>query len=665
MSDRETNPATNPPRAAAEALTIAPKIPDTFPIPGTAAPSVHGEATTAPVADLTVERRDDVAVDSGPGAQGQRDSSEPARVRYFGDYEITRELARGGMGVVFLARQVSLNRKVALKMILAGQLADDIDVKRFYTEAEAAANLDHPGIVPIHEVGQHDGQHYFSMGFVEGQSLAQLLATGPLPPRDAAALLAKVADAIEYAHSRGVIHRDLKPGNILLGPNGNPRVTDFGLAKKVAGDSGLTASGQIMGTPSFMPPEQAGGNRGDVGPAADVYSLGATLYAMVTGRPPFQAATAMDTVIQVVGNEPVAPRRLNAGIPRDLETIVLKCLEKEPAKRYESAAALAGDLRRFLSGEPILARPVGPAERAWRWSKRNRLVASLLTIVAILTAAGTTTITVLWLRAESSRREALAATERTKQALKDEMAASARAEASAATARRAVNDYLDKITDSPQLHRPGLIGLRRDLLTQALTYYENFLRDSATDPSLHAEAAAAQNRAAMIQTELGDTNRAIETGRRAVDLVERLVRDHPETSAYRQLLARSLVSLANALRTTRQPQEALAAYRRAAEIHETLFRTEPANTDYAADLAVTWSNLANVLGNSGQTQEAESLLSRDRTHLEDLVRRAPPKSSPGTCWPEFCIPRVTTLPTVASSRKPRASTCAPSRSGTP
>ncbi len=238
------------------------------------------------------------------------------------------------MGVVFLARQVSLNRPVALKMILAGQLANEIDVKRFYTEAEAAANLDHPGIVPIYEVGQHEGQHYFSMGFVEGQSLSQRLAEGPLPSGEAAALMVKVAEAIEYAHQRGVIHRDLKPGNILLDRNGNPRVTDFGLAKRLQADSGLTGSGQIMGTPSYMPPEQAGSHRGEVGPAADVYALGATLYALVTGRPPFQAATAMDTVLMVVSDEPVPPRRLNAGIPRDLETICLKCLQKEPGQRY-------------------------------------------------------------------------------------------------------------------------------------------------------------------------------------------------------------------------------------------------------------------------------------------------------------------------------------------
>ena len=301
---------------------------------------------------------------SDPLRRSQGEDPSPTRVRYFGDYEIIREIARGGMGVVFQARQVSLNRPVALKMILAGQLADDTDVKRFYTEAEAAANLDHPGIVPIFEVGQHEGQHYFSMGFVEGQSLSQRLAEGPLPAREAAELIRRVSEAIEYAHQRGVIHRDLKPANILLDQNGNPRVTDFGLAKKVEGDSGLTGSGQIMGTPSYMPPEQAGGGRGEVGPAADVYALGATLYALVTGRPPFQAATAMDTVIQVISDEPVPPRRLNASVPLDLETICLKCLEKEPGKRYASASNLADDLGRYLAGEPILARRVTAWERA-------------------------------------------------------------------------------------------------------------------------------------------------------------------------------------------------------------------------------------------------------------------------------------------------------------
>ncbi len=370
-----------------EAPTVVPGMPLTSPIPGAALSSVHEEATLLP-SNLSGSTNDQpTAAVLGQVPSTAFGTSEPAPVRYFGDYEIIREIARGGMGVVFRARQVSLNRTVALKMILAGQLADDTDVKRFYTEAEAAANLDHPGIVPIFEVGQHAGQHYFSMGFVEGQSLSQRLAEGPLPAREAAELIRRVSEAIEYAHQQGVIHRDLKPANILLDRSGNPRVTDFGLAKKTQGDSGLTGSGQIMGTPSYMPPEQAGGKRGDVGPAADVYALGATLYALVTGRPPFQAATPMDTVLQVISDEPVPPRRLNASIPRDLETICLKCLEKEPVKRYASAASLEEDIRRLLAGEPILARPVSHAERAWRWCKRSPWLAGAIGSAAVLLVA--------------------------------------------------------------------------------------------------------------------------------------------------------------------------------------------------------------------------------------------------------------------------------------
>jgi eukaryotic-like serine/threonine-protein kinase len=379
----DAEPRTAPhPSTIAEAPTLASGTLPTSLVPGAAHSQVHEEATVPPGTPTGAPYDQPTALVLGQDPSATPGASEPTHIRYFGDYEITRELARGGMGVVFLARQISLNRPVALKMILAGQLANDTDVKRFYTEAEAAANLDHPGIVPIYEVGQHAGQHYFSMGFVEGQSLAQKLAGGPLPPREAAALMVKVAETIEYAHQGGVIHRDLKPANILLDRAGNPRVTDFGLAKKLEGDSGLTGSGQIMGTPSYMPPEQAGGHRGEVGRAADVYALGATLYALVAGRPPFQAATAMDTVLQVINDEPVPPRRLNPSVPRDLETSILKCLEKEPVKRYASASALAEDLRRYLAGEPILARPVGPPERAWRWCRRNPIVAGAVGLVA-------------------------------------------------------------------------------------------------------------------------------------------------------------------------------------------------------------------------------------------------------------------------------------------
>ena len=305
-------------------------------------------------------------------------------VRYFGDYELLEEIARGGMGVVYKARQVSLNRIVALKMILAGQLASEDDVKRFHAEAEAAANLDHPGIVPIYEVGEHEGQHYFSMGFVEGSSLSAKVADGPLPPREAAEYTKKVAEAVAFAHEHGVIHRDLKPANVLLDGNDQPKVTDFGLAKKVEGDSGLTATGQILGTPGYMPPEQASGKIDEVTETADVYSLGAILYSLLTGRPPFQADNPLDTLMQVLEREPVSPRTLNPKIPQDLETICLKCLEKDRHRRYASAQELGEEFQRFLSGEPIHARPISTTARAWRWCKRKPAMASLWAAVALL-----------------------------------------------------------------------------------------------------------------------------------------------------------------------------------------------------------------------------------------------------------------------------------------
>ncbi len=333
-----------------------------------------------------------VAETLAPGQQAPAGPPPGTKVRYFGDYELLEEIARGGMGVVYKALQVKLHRVVALKMILAGQLAGEGDVKRFHSEAEAAAKLDHPGIVPIFEIGEYEGQHYFSMAYIEGTSLAKRVAASPLPPREAAELLVKIAAAVQYAHRQGIIHRDLKPANVLLDCNGQPRVTDFGLAKHIRDDSGLTGSGQILGTPSYMPPEQASGKIEQVGPAADVYALGAILYCLLTGRPPFQAASTIDTLRSVLEQEPAPPRQLDSHVPKDLETICLKCLEKAPQRRYDSAAALSDDLQRFLRGEPIVARPATAVERIIKWTRRRPAAAALVAVSAAAAVALVTTL---------------------------------------------------------------------------------------------------------------------------------------------------------------------------------------------------------------------------------------------------------------------------------
>lgn len=324
----------------------------------------------------------------------------------FGDYELIEEVARGGMGVVYKARQKSLDRVVALKMVLGGPLASAAARQRFLAEARAAAGLQHPNIIAIHEVGEYAGQPFFSMDYVAGPSLGELLRNGPLLPRRAAGYVKTIAEAVAYAHSQGILHRDLKPSNVLIDVSDQPRVTDFGLAKHLTGESDLTVSGQVLGSPHFMAPEQAQGRHREIGPASDVYSLGALLYHLLTGRPPFQAATLTEVLRQVTTTDPAPPRLLNAGIPRDLETICLKCLEKDLPRRYTTAQGLVDELGRFLRGEPILARPVGMAGKAAKWCQRNPLLAGAVGVAALTLLAGLGGVSWQWRRAEAHRAHA-------------------------------------------------------------------------------------------------------------------------------------------------------------------------------------------------------------------------------------------------------------------
>ncbi len=393
-------------------------------------------------------------------------------VRYFGDYELQKELGRGGMGVVYKARQISLNRPVALKMIKAGVLADEAELRRFQNEAEAVALLDHVGIVPVYDVGEHDGQKYFSMKLVEGGNLADQLPTYNANPRAAATLLAETAEAVHHAHMRGILHRDLKPANILIDAEGHPHVTDFGLAKLIESDVELTVSGAIMGTPSYMSPEQASGRRGTITTATDVYGLGAVLYALLAGKAPFVGDSLVDTLQAVKERPPQSPGSLNANVPRDLETICLKCLEKDPRRRYASAQALADDLRSWLDSRPIAARWVGPVERAWLWCKRKPAIAALAAAVVLAAVGGTAAVIVVQTRANRLLEKKNLDLQASNTKLDEQRARASERETQAIDA---VKRFGDAVASEKELkNNPALEGLRKRLLKEPLAFFKDF-----------------------------------------------------------------------------------------------------------------------------------------------------------------------------------------------
>jgi tetratricopeptide (TPR) repeat protein len=521
----------------------------------------------------------------------------------FGDYEVLGEIARGGMGVVYRARQVSLNRPVALKVIRAGHLACEADIQRFRNEAETAALLDHPHIVPVYEVGCHAGRLFFSMKLIEGGSVAGQLDRFKEDPKAAARLLATVARAVHHAHQRGVLHRDLKPSNILLDHAADgqpvPHVTDFGLAKRMETDSGLTQSGCIVGTPAYMPPEQAEGKRGAVTVAADVYGLGAILYAMLTGRPPFQGATVLETLERVVSREPDDPSGNNPSLDRDLRTICLKCLEKDPARRYGSAEELARDLECWLNGEPIQARSVTRAARLWSWCRRNPAVASLSFGLAAALVLGVAGLTVGMLQIWSEQR-------RTHEALVKADADRQAAERAQRRTRAALDAMSSQVIDGWLAKQTVLTADQRKFLEQALTQYEEFAADVGEDAATRAGAAGASRRVGDIRRRLGQLAEAEAALTNSVAGYRRLTEEFPAARDYAWELAFSYNNLAAVLRARGRPHDAEARQRDAQQIFERLTREFPTVTTYQAALATSHRALGQALAALGKKQDAET-----------------------------------------------------------
>ena len=563
-----------------------------------------------------------------PDSAASRAAVPPLEViRYFGDYELLDELGRGGMGVVYRARQCSLNRLVAVKMLLAGFLADQHDVERFHREAEAAANLRHPNIVAIHEVGEHEGRHYFSMDLIDGPSLATIIRDSPLPWRKAVEYVRIVSEAVAYSHAHETLHRDLKPSNILIDAEGQPHVTDFGLAKRVGSDVDLTATGAAIGTASYMSPEQARGQHDAVGRASDVYSLGATLYDLLTGRPPFRAETPVATLHAVIHDEPVPPRRLSPSIERDLDTICLKCLDKDPSRRYRSAHDLAEDLRRLLAGEAILARPIGKLERTWRWCRRNPVVAVLIATVLLLLALGTTISTSL---AVLASKRAVAA------AVSQECA-----ELNYNRVFAAVDELYTEMGSDPLFDDAALKPLRKKFYEASMKQYEAFVRELGGDVRAQDKLARSLMRVGDTARELGDETRAADAYRQARYVLEELV-------AHGQRSREVMVDLATAYERIGLSLGVLDPYAvgkkgdrrsvveqrkhwltKALRIRTELVHKDPEDVRLNGALTRSQMNLAHVLADGGEHDAAVILLEEARQR-QQMRRRCP---SRGHCGP--------------------------------
>jgi serine/threonine-protein kinase len=522
-------------------------------------------------------------------------------------YEVLRELGRGAMGVVYQARQPGLKRLVALKMILAGSHASAHELARFRSEAEASARLQHPNIVQIYEVGDDAGRPFFSLEFVDGTSLDKKIGGMPQPPREAARMVQVLAQAMDHAHRHGIVHRDLKPANVLLTHDGVLKIGDFGLAKRLEGDAGQTRTGAVLGTPSYMAPEQAEGRARDVGPSADIYALGAILYELLTGRPPFRSTSVLDTLEQVRTREPVAPIQLQPGVPRDLETICLKCLQKEPAQRYRTARGLADDLRRFLGGEPILARPVGRAERMWRWGRRNPLVAGLLAAVVVSLLAGTAVASWLAMRAQEKADEAQEQAQIARQNEDEARASKGKAEQAAEQARKSQEaaekardqarasyqrtvEQMVQLTDRLQARlqsrsltvraTPEIRQARNELLATLQQSLLALAKEIDRDEISSFGQAGTCQRLGDLLLKLGQGDEARRMYQQGYDLVQRVVDQQPTSDQARANLSVMLVRLGHvSLEHDGDGRAARAYYARAWDLfHEAV--TQPRGHDY-------------------------------------------------------------------------------------
>lgn len=588
-----------------------------------------------------------------------------------GDYELLGEIARGGMGVVYKARHRHLDRLAAIKLIKSGELADDDEVRRFHVEAQAAACLDHPGIVPVYEVGEQDGQHFLALAYIDGQSLWHSVKQSPLPPREAARLIEQVATAIHYAHERGIVHRDLKPQNILINSQGHPKVTDFGLAKKQERDSGLTATGQVLGTPGYMPPEQVNGHSELVGPLADVYSLGATLYCLLSGRPPFQAATAVETMLQVLKVNPVPPRQLNPAIPQDLETICLKCLEKTPAQRYATAQELADELGRFLRGETIQARPVSRAEWLRRWCVRNPLVAGLGGLALVLLISGTViSSSFAWLasqravRAEEGTRIAIGMLETVVIEMQDRLRSiPAAREARLQILKQSLKEMdtlanLQVQSDRLDLSRAVVLTRFGDVIfemgsDQALgsldsadkyleTALEIFSRCAASQPGsvkIRKQWAHALTKSADIAVSRHQIDRARDRSRRAIELYRGLIASEEDDVPWLKQLSYSLTIAGDAELYDNDAAKALPLFREAIEVAEPLHQQFPDDPDCYEYLIVAAEKSADAQLRLGDSQSAHETYAANLIRARDYLQRDPSDSLRQYCL-SFSLERM-------------------------